>query len=78
MNGIVTSDPRLPCGGITCSGHGHGYEPGPLGICALADAQQVRMGAVRTRGGRPRNENRQVRASGPACSCNLLGRADRI
>jgi succinate-semialdehyde dehydrogenase/glutarate-semialdehyde dehydrogenase len=43
VNGIVKTDPRLPSGGIKCSGHGR--ELGPHGIHEFVNAQQVWLGA---------------------------------
>lgn len=43
VNGIVKTDPRLPSGGIKCSGYGK--ELGPQGIREFVNAQQVWLGA---------------------------------
>ncbi len=42
VNGIVKTDPRLPSGGIKCSGYGR--ELGPHGIHEFVNAQQVWVG----------------------------------
>jgi len=42
VNGIVKTDPRLPSGGIKCSGYGR--ELGPHGIREFVNAQQVWVG----------------------------------
>ncbi len=42
VNGIVKSDPRLPSGGIGCSGYGR--ELGPQGIREFVNTQQVWIG----------------------------------
>ncbi|HET6655232.1 MAG TPA: NAD-dependent succinate-semialdehyde dehydrogenase [Gammaproteobacteria bacterium] len=42
INGIVKTDPRLPSGGIKCSGYGR--ELGPHGIHEFVNAQQVWRG----------------------------------
>jgi succinate-semialdehyde dehydrogenase/glutarate-semialdehyde dehydrogenase len=42
VNGLVKTDPRLPSGGIKCSGYGR--ELGPHGIREFVNAQQVWVG----------------------------------
>ncbi|MFC7755936.1 aldehyde dehydrogenase family protein [Tsukamurella soli] len=45
VNGIVTTDPRLPSGGVKRSGYGR--ELGRAGIHGFVDAQQVWIGPKR-------------------------------